>query len=99
LKSLELLFGFREGTTITIRMFSENEQISNICSRQTWICDNVIPVILPFLRRYKTVGYPFRVEVVGGFAFEEEEVFILGDDVFSNSWKAAFEQVSTRPES
>jgi hypothetical protein len=109
LAGLEVFFGFREGTKITIRLKKERAWIddpwsdqeshrkNNPWSDQEWICDNVIPVILPTLHRYTKSGYSVRIEIIGYNLAGKDRVFELRENALSDSWRTAFEQVRLHP--
>lgn len=95
LLDLELLFGFRRGTKITLRISSGRRYEEEVQNEHDWMLDNVLPAILPTLHRFKEFGYSVhvilhRVGSMMGFQDLGCEDFLVPD-----SWKESLKQVST----
>ncbi|KAI4675342.1 uncharacterized protein J4E84_010084 [Alternaria hordeiaustralica] len=61
LVELELLFGFRHGTAITIDLLSKLCEDATLLEQQEWMAYTVVPVIFPILQRLKDVGCRARI--------------------------------------
>jgi hypothetical protein len=61
LVQLESLFGFKHGTALTIRISSHDREKRTVLEEQEWMSYNVVPVILPILRRLKEAGCRVRL--------------------------------------
>lgn len=102
LSALELLFGFRQGTKISLRVWANRALKGTFLEKQKWMCDNVIPFILPTLQRFGEAGYKVRViisrhgwdEPRYGYGWDRTnrdftlEGTALSSEVVKNSFKA-----------
>ncbi|KAF1829854.1 hypothetical protein BDW02DRAFT_651048 [Decorospora gaudefroyi] len=57
---LELLFGFRPGTAISIKLKLDPYQEMSAFERQEFACENLVPLIFPTLQRLKNNGFKVR---------------------------------------
>jgi hypothetical protein len=64
LMELETLFSFRAGTTITIRITLATYKKPKLFERLEFMCENVVPVIFPFLQRLRDTGLRVRFVLV-----------------------------------
>lgn len=63
LSELELLFGFRQGTKISLRIWAERALKGSSIEKQRWMLDTILPFISPTLGRLEKAGYKVRVMI------------------------------------
>lgn len=61
LPKLENLFGFRSGTKMSIKFLVGAAKNGTAVEAQEWMCETVMPLVFPTLRRLETAGYKLRI--------------------------------------
>jgi hypothetical protein len=61
LTGLEHIFGFAKGTKITLRTTVGRYKENNPLESQEWMCDTVLPFIMPTLQRLASSGLDIRI--------------------------------------
>jgi len=98
--SLEHLFGFKVGTSISIQLSVETISKCSYFEGHQWMCEAVIPVLLPTLQRLKVAGYKLRVVLNSEDRWAvdcstKNDFTFLGDRLNIDAVQTAFELVST----
>lgn len=93
LVTLNSLFGFRPGTSLTIECLLKDDKNVGPFDKQEWMCRSVVPFIFPTLLRLKATGYNVRIKLLGkGFglkakSFISELDVETFDDLQKSFWK------------
>jgi hypothetical protein len=56
LVDLEALFGFKTGTKIFVDLQINQDHLQGTPNKEAWLCDTVVPFILPTMRRLAAFG-------------------------------------------
>jgi hypothetical protein len=95
LSNLESVFGFKTGTKLDIRVAVADAKEGGVLEGLEWMCDTVLPFILPTLQRFEEVGYRLNLFLSGRPTPEYPAfIHIHGKAITPQLWKAAYEEVS-----
>jgi hypothetical protein len=102
LSKLEQLFGFKTGTKVSIKFFVDDEaREGTILEVQEWLCDTVLAVVLPSIRRLASVGHVLRIILTkrnSNNDYVAEQDFVLESKTFDrDAVQASFKAVSIQP--
>jgi hypothetical protein len=87
--SLDQLSGFKKGTKVSIKFFVDNSGRGGTAGEvQQWLCDTVLPIVLPGVHRLISAGYVIHVVLAKTESWDDDDI-VNEDFVFAGK---TFEQ-------
>jgi hypothetical protein len=89
LSSLDQLSGFKKGTKVSIKFVVDNSGRDGTAGEvQQWLCDTVLPIVLPGVQRLISAGYVIHVVLAKTASWDDDDI-VNEDFIFAGK---TFEQ-------